>query len=204
MYDSGISAEDFINSISSEADIAFPVDRLSWYRWINAVEQFVYTEIFRQYTSEVIDSSSISDDTIRFSDDITPPHGCAVPDFDDIIKVYADDTELARSGVISGIVFPDKPLYYADYAGGICLSVPFLCSEITVVYRIRPCLKSADTSFNINLPIEFMDMLAARLRAEAYKVSDDDGASAKWMSDYNTQLETLKVWAAMRSERYGE
>jgi hypothetical protein len=46
-------------------------------------------------------------------------------------------------------------------------------------------------------------MLAARLRAEAYKIANEDGQAGKWMQDYNAQLETFGVWAARRNERYG-
>ncbi len=207
MYDSGILTEKLISNVESEADITVPIGSDSWYRWINAVEQFVYTEIFKEYVKIVLDYSAYGDE-IKLSNlnefATSTPEGCAAPTFDDIIKVYADETELDRSGVISKVVFTDKPLYYADYNGNIVLNTPDNTKEITVIYRIRPKLKVENDGSNINLPVEFADMLAARMRAEAYKIANEDGLSAKWMADYNTQLETLKVWAAVRNERYGE
>lgn len=207
MYDSGISTANLIASVAGEADITVPIDSAAWYRWINAVEQFVYTEIFKEYVKIVLDYSAYGDELAlsnlnKFA--TSTPAGCAAPVFDDIIKVYADETELERSGVISRVVFTDKPLYYADYNGNIVLNPPENTKEITVIYRIRPNLKAKDDESHINLPVEFVDMLAARLRAETYKIANEDGLSAKWMADYNTQLETLKVWAAVRNERYGE
>ena len=95
-------------------------------------------------------------------------------------------------------------LYYTDYSGNIMVNAGFVPEKITVIYRVRPALKYADEESYINLPVEFVDMLAARLRAEAYKLANDDAQGAKWMMDYNTQLETLKVWASMRNVRYGE
>ena len=45
MYDSGVKCSDFINSIVGEADISIEIQSDSWYRWLNTVEQFIYTEI---------------------------------------------------------------------------------------------------------------------------------------------------------------
>ena len=205
MYDSGISASNLIQNVSEEADIVIPVSSDSWYRWINATEQFIYTEIFKLYASKEIWADDLQDmRTIRLKDDISVADGVATPDFDDIIKIYADNTELAKSGVISSVVFHDKPLYYTDYAGNIKLSIPFEFQKITVIYKIKPVLKSAETSYNINLPPEFVDMLASRLRGEAYMLANEDTQGAKWLMDYNTRLETLSAWAAARSVRYGE
>jgi hypothetical protein len=36
-----------------------------------------------------------------------------------------------------------------------------------------------------------------------YKIANEDGLSAKWLSEYNVQLENFKVWAAERMTRYG-
>ena len=204
MYDSGITARSLISNVSSEADITIPIDSDSWYRWINAVEQFIYTEILNEYTSVTLNYAELINDTINLNNDITTANGCAAPNFDDIIKVYADETELDRTSVISGLIFVDKPLYYPDYVGNIKMNLTGYPENIIVVYRLRPELKSSLSDVNINIPIEFIDMLAARMRGEAYKIANEDNLSAKWLSDYNIQLESFKLWASRRNERYGE
>lgn len=204
MYNSGISTAELIRSVAEESDTVIPISDTSWVRWVNAVEQFVYTEIFNQFVSCELYLNDIDDHTVHLGTHIPVIEGCAVPVFDDIVKIYADDVELSRAGVVSGIVFDDKPLYYTDYAGNIKLIVPFNAEKIKIVYKIRPSLKKVSDDSYINLPQEFVDMLAARLRAEAYKIANEDGQAAKWAAEYNAQLETLKVWAAMRSGRYGE
>lgn len=204
MYDSGIAARTLISNVSSEADITIPIDSESWYRWINAVEQFVYTEILNEYTSVTLNYAELTNDTINLNNDITTANGCAAPNFDDIIKIYADETELDRTSVISGLIFVDKPLYYTDYSGNIKMNLTGYPKNIVIVYRLRPELKSSLTDRNINIPIEFIDMLAARMRGEAYKIANEDNLSAKWLSDYNIQLESFKLWATRRNERYGE
>lgn len=200
MYDSGILTADLISNVSGEADIIIDIGSDSWYRWINAVEQFVYTEIFEKFAKKTLDFS----EKIKLDEEISTVEGSAVPIFDDIIKVYADETELDRSGVISRFVFIDKPLYYDDQMGNVAICGVENAENITVIYRVRPRLKSNGDGSHINLPVEFVDMLAARMRAEAYKVANEGNLSAMWMADYNTQLETLKVWSAMRNKRYGE
>ena len=204
MYDSGIAARTLISNVSSEADITIPIDSESWYRWINAVEQFVYTEILNEYTSVTLNYAELTNNTINLNNDITTANGCAAPNFDDIIKIYADETELDRTSVISGLIFVDKPLYYTDYSGNIKMNLTGYPENIVIVYRLRPELKSSLTDRNINIPIEFIDMLAARMRGEAYKIANEDNLSAKWLSDYNIQLESFKLWATRRNERYGE
>ena len=126
MYDSGIAARTLISNVSSEADITIPIDSESWYRWINAVEQFVYTEILNEYTSVTLNYAELTNNTINLNNDITTANGCAAPNFDDIIKIYADETELDRTSVISGLIFVDKPLYYTDYSGNIKMNLIFL------------------------------------------------------------------------------
>jgi hypothetical protein len=204
MYNSGIKSADLIQSVTEEADIVIPISDTSWYRWINAVEQFVYTEIFLQFVSHELDFSELADGVIDMSALIPAIDGCDTVCFDDIVKIYADDVELDRSGVISAIVFGEKPLYYTDYDGHIKLNIPDGAEKIKIVYKLRPRLKAEGDDSIINLPVEFVDMLAARLRAEAYKIANEDGQAAKWSAEYNAQLETLKMWAAMRSNRYGE
>ena len=52
MYDSKINAREFIESIKEEADISVILPDSVYIRAINTVEQFVYTEILKEYVSE--------------------------------------------------------------------------------------------------------------------------------------------------------
>ena len=54
------------------------------------------------------------------------------------------------------------------------------------------------------LPVEYLDMAGAKIRGEAYKIANEDGLAAKWLADYNQQMENFKIWAASRNERFGE
>lgn len=199
MYDSGVKCSDFINSIIGEADISIEIQSDSWYRWLNTVEQFIYTEILDEYASAEINYTS---DSVTLST-LAVPSGCASVTYDDVIAVYADGVQVEKSGIKGVMNFSDKNLYYTDYNGNLVLSLTEVPNKITVIYRLRPIMKTETNNYNIAVPTEFLDMVSARLRGEAYKIANEDGLAGKWLADYNTQLESFKVWAEKRNKRYG-
>lgn len=199
MYDSGVKCSDFINSIIGEADISIEIQSDSWCRWLNTVEQFIYTEILDEYASAEIDYAS---DSVTLST-LSVPSGCASVTYDDVIAVYADGVQIEKSGIKGVMNFSDKNLYYTDYNGNLVLSLTEVPNKITVIYRLRPILKTEAGNYNVAVPAEFLDMVSARLRGEAYKIANEDGLAGKWLADYNTQLESFKVWAEKRNKRYG-
>lgn len=199
MYDSGVKCSDFIDSITAEADISIEIQSDSWYRWLNTVEQFIYTEILDEYASAEINYTS---DSVALST-LTVPSGCDSVTYDDVIAVYADGVQVEKSGIKGVMNFSDKNLYYTDYNGNLVLSLTEVPYKITVIYRLRPILKTETGNQNVAVPTEFLDMVSARLRGEAYKIANEDGLAGKWLADYNTQLESFKVWAEKRNKRYG-
>lgn len=202
MYDSGINALDLIESVRSEADISPEITDSFLYRVINSVEQFIYTEILREYVSHNISYADIANDVIDLST-LPLPGGASEIIYDDVIRVFADSEEIERSGAVGVVQFPDKALYYTKFDGKLTLSIDFVPESITLIYRVRPFLKSETNNSRIALPVEFIELVAAKMRGEAYKVANEDGLAAKWLSDYNTQLESFKIWASERNDRYG-
>ena len=192
MYDCGITAKAFIETVQGEADISAVIPEASWLRWINTVEQFLYAEILAEYVrveipyAEKIPLASIGEGVT----------------YDDIVSVYGDDVELDRAGVIAGTAV-ERSMYWTDYEGNVILRPVDVPSQVFVVYRLRPTIKKTGAE-TIRIPVEWLDLLAARMRGEAYKVANEDGLAGKWMNDYNMQLESFKIWAAKRNERYGE
>lgn len=205
MYDSGVKVKDFLDAVTEEADISIEIPRVSMLRWLSAVEQFAYTEVLKEYARSTIDLSSVPVDTIRL--DMLPiPDGGAVPIYDDVIRVYGEDGgEIRKSGAVAVYEFPDYDLYYTDYRGNLVLSTRIEQAAVTVIYRLRPAIKTSDNeeTLDVALPPEYLDMAGAKIRGEAYKIANEDGLAAKWLADYNQQVENFKVWAASRNERYG-
>lgn len=192
MYDCGITAKAFIETVQEEADISAVIPEASWLRWINTVEQFLYAEILAEYVRvEIPYAEEIP--LVSIGEGVT---------YDDIVSVYGDDVELDRAGVIAGTAV-ERPMYWTDYEGNVILRPVDVPSQVFVVYRLRPTIKETGAE-TIKIPVEWLDLLAARMRGEAYKVANEDGLAGKWMNDYNMQLESFKIWAAKRNERYGE
>lgn len=205
MYNSGVKVKDFLDAVEQEADIVVEIPYTTRLRWLTAVEQFAYTEVLKEYARATMDLTSEPTDVIRL-DTLAVPEGADIPIYDDIIRVYGEDGhEIRKAGAVAGYEFPDYDLFYTDYRGHLILSTRIEQASVTVIYRIRPALKVSgnDTVLNVALPAEYLDMAGAKIRGEAYKIANEDGLAAKWLADYNQQIENFKVWAASRNERYG-
>lgn len=204
MYDSGITAKSFIDSVKDESDITIVISDASWYRWLASVEQILYTEVFKECDVVKIDVTDSSEEVTVTLKDAAVASDCATLTFDDVIAVFMDYLELERSGETSALQYPEKPLYYTDYSGKLYARSPIYAEQMVIVYRKRPPVKTeTSTTAHVMVPVEWLDLVGAKLRGEAYKIANEDGLSAKWLNDYNTQLESMKVWASKRNERYG-
>ena len=122
--------------------------------------------------------------------------------FEDIHVVFADDTQLIKSTLTNGMVFPDA---YFKEDNALGLHFAKMPSEFTVVYNVRPALKTSDTIANdhVRVPAEFIGLVKAKLRGEAYKLANEDALAAKWLSDYNVLLETFREWILIKSPVFG-
>lgn len=204
MYDSGITAKKFIDSVKDESDITIAIPDASWCRWLASVEQILYTEVFKEYDVIKIDVTDSSEEVTVTLKDTVVASDCDTLTFDDVIAVFMDYLELERSGETAALQYPEKPLYYTDYSGKMYARSPIYAEQMVIVYRKRPPVKTeTNTTAHVMVPVEWLDLVGAKLRGEAYKIANEDGLSAKWLNDYNTQLESLKVWANKRNERYG-
>lgn len=207
MYDSGITAQAYIETLDEEIDIALEIPDASKYRWLSAVEQFVYTEVLKEYLRATVDLTANTTDIVDLRT-LPVPDGAAVPIYDDVIRVYGEvGQEIQKASPIAGYEFHgEKDLYYQSAHGNLVLSTRLEQYKVTVIYRVRPVIKTEDNaaSYNVALPVEYLDMAGAKIRGEAYKIANEDGLAAKWLADYNQQMENFKIWAASRNERFGE
>jgi hypothetical protein len=127
----------------------------------------------------------------------------AAPRFEDICAAFADNTQLIKSTVVSGIIFPDT--YFKD-GEKIGLHLSKLPDSITLVYNARPAIKTKVNKTNLDpvmVPDEFLDLVKAKLRGEAYKLANEDSLAAKWLNDYNVLLEDFKAWLADKQPSFG-
>lgn len=209
MFDSGITGEKLVKQVRSEADISFPIPDDSFYRWITSVEQLLYSELIQERKMVTLDCPTKGYAYGEFPlSDLVPDYGEADVEFRDIVKVYAvygeKAIELSKTDVVSGFVFYDKNLYWQNGDEVHYSTVDgYLCDKIVVIYVVRPKVNTDGTA-HVMFPPEFVELVACKLRGEAYKLSNEDALSAKWMASYNTELDNFKTWMIGKNERYGE
>ena len=199
MFDSGITASALIEQIKDEADIAIPIPDATYVLWLNALEQLLYTELIQEQGKIELDGvngSVISIDTLNV------PNGENAVRFEDIHAIYADQTQLIESTVASGVIFPDT---YYKIGNDIGVNLKKEPEKVKIVYFIKPELKTTDNINvkNVMVPIEFIDLVKAKLRGEAYKVANEGELAAMWINDYNVLLETFKAWLSGKQPEFG-
>lgn len=197
MFDSGITAKSLIDGIISEADIALSIQPPVYIDWLNATEQLLYTEVIKEQKSIEL---TYSTDEIAMSD--LAVQGENSKRFEDVYAVFADSTQLIKSTLTSGVIFKDT-YYKTDDKIGLNLSrTP---EYIKIIYFVKPELKTI-SNYEIKkvmLPIEFIDLIKAKLRGEAYKYANEDNLAAKWLNDYNVLVETFKAWLSNKQPEFG-
>lgn len=202
MYDSNVSVKDVSKMLESEVDIRGTLDDGAIARWISSLEQLLYTDVIKDYRTGTV--NLLSGD--RFDlDYITPDDNSRDVVFDDIVKVYDETDELVRCSPIAAHQFSEeKAIYWHE--GNICYAKLLRdgVTQLRVIYRAHPSIKEGDTDDTVKVPYEWLDMVLSKVRGEAYKIAGDDAQAAKWLNDYNAQLESFKVWIAERQKWFGE
>ena len=202
MFNSGISVKSLIDELTNEVDIALEIPDRTYISWLNSLQQLLYTEVIKEPKMVVLDATTpISLSLIK------PETGENKLIFEDIHCVYANfennkEVQLKKSTLASGNIFPNT--FYKS-RNDISFCVKGKPSILSIVYYVRPAIvEEADYSnTNVMLPIEFIDLVKAKLRGEAYKLANEDSLAAKWLNDYNILLETFKAWITEKSPNFG-
>lgn len=195
MFNSGKSVAELITELRDEVDIALEIPTSTYLVWLNSVEQLCYSEIIKEQREVKVENPS-TPISLR---DLTISEAEAPIRFEDIHAVYADDVQLAKTTLSSGQIFPDTFYKQGDEMG---LNLPYMTKELKVIYFVRPKIKNTEEG-NVMMPIEFIDLVKAKMRAEAYKLVNEDALAGKWINDYNVLLETFKVWCNNKASQFG-
>ena len=202
MFDSGISVKNLVDELkNTEVDIALDIPNKTYVDWLNSLQQLLYTEVIKEqkktvlkppFENNLIDISSLKE------------IGENTPRFEDIHAVYADDTQLIKSTVASGVIFNNT---FFRITNKLAFNAT-VEKEIAIVYFVKPALVEVGDNdvikdANVMVPVEFIDLVKAKLRGEAYKLANEDAIAGKWLNDYNILLETFKAWIAEKSSNLG-
>ena len=201
MFDSGVTAKDIVDSIRGtdilppEVDIAPDIPEATYYTWIDEAEQLLYSEIIREITLW----SKTGGIASPFNLSAVTAAGAAPVRFEDIYAVHINDVQLAHVTAV-GALFPDT---YWKQNNALCFSTQKTSATLKIYYNIRPALKAGSPTQTVKLPVEWLPIIRAKLRGEAFKLVNEDGLAAKWLNDYNVLLEQFKQYMAARTPQFG-
>ena len=195
MFNSGKSVKELITELKDEVDIALEIPDTTYISWLNSAEQLMYSEIIKEQRELTINTptSPVAMNELTVSDEESPIR------FEDIHTVYADDVQLMKSTLASGQIFPDTFYKHND---GLGFNSPYSTRELKVIYFARPKFKTSDEGY-VMMPAEFIDLIKAKLRGEAYKLANEDALAGKWLTDYNVLLENFKAWCSNKASQFG-
>jgi len=203
MFDSGISVKNLIEELNAEVDIALDIPDVNYAEWLNSLQQLLYSEVIKEQKRVVLKATNLQN-PISMSV-ITAETGENTPIFEDIYAMYADKLQLKKSTLASGAIFPNTFYKENNNIGYNTKKAP---TELTIVYLVKPALVTTTSHGNVNdanvmVPVEFIDLVKAKLRGEAYKLANEDNLAAKWLNDYNVLLETFRAWIADKASEFG-
>lgn len=195
MFNSGKSVAELITELKGEVDVAYEIPTSTYLVWLNSVEQLCYSEIIKEQREVTIanPTHTILLTSLTVSEDEAPIR------FEDIYAVYADDVQLMKTTLASGRIFPDTFYKQMDDLG---LNLPYMTKELRVIYFVRPKIKTSEEG-NVMMPIEFIDLVKAKMRGEAYKLMNEEELASKWLNDYNVSLEHFKAWCNNKASQFG-
>lgn len=206
MFDSGISVKSLIDELkNTEVDISLEIPNKTYVEWLNSLQQLLYTEVIKEQGKVgIIGQGMTIQSPVEFPfrgirDNENPPR------FEDIHAIYADGVQLIKSTLSSGVIFDNTFYKHNNNIGFNTKTAP---TELIIVYIVKPALIEVDINDIIDdskvmIPVEFIDLVKAKLRGEAYKLANEDGIAAKWLNDYNILLETFKAWITEKSSNFG-
>lgn len=199
MFNSGISVKDLIDELkNTEIDIALEIPDKTYVTWLNSLQQLLYTEVIKEQKKTTLKGPFQKPFNLSI---LATPDNENKPRFEDIYAIYADRVQLIKSTVTSGVIFPNTFYKENNNVGYNTTTEP---KELTIVYFVRPALiKNIEDDVNVMVPVEFIDLVKAKLRGEAYKLANEDTIAAKWLNDYNILLETFKAWITEKSANFG-
>lgn len=202
MFDSGISAKDFIADIKSEVDVALPIPNASYVMWLNSLEHMLYSSIIQEQNRITLKNPQ-TDIVILSSLSISSRE--APVRFDDIYTVYADSVQLIKTNAASGQIFPN--CYYKS-DNNLVFNTESKPQNLDIVYFIKPALKTVNNNDevqggNVMLPVEFIEIAKSKLRAEAYMIENEYTPASNWINNYNILLENFKQWLSNNAAQFG-
>lgn len=125
-------------------------------------------------------------------------------EYENICAVYEGTTQLIESTLTSANIFNNA--YYKDENALNIVSPSVGLQHIKIIYYAMPELKKIENdkvTGNVMVPIEFLELVKAKLKATMYRNANEDELCAKWTALYNVKLEQFKIWVEQKRPKFG-
>ena len=198
MFDSGIKVVDLINQIRDEADIAIYVKDDVILQSYNGIVIGIYRDIIKH---ECLEMLPVADGKVEV--------GCPS---ESVYRVFTEDFFEAEKVNPTYALITDRVCWFPSKENAIIVK-NFPSEGCAVVYHEIPeavlNLKKLDEDGKVTnedvdtvvpVPIDFIDMVKAKIRGDMYNISNDDDFAAKWYGVYNTRIEDFKLFVAEKKE----
>lgn len=196
MYTSGYKYKFMFSTVKNETESYKEVPDDIMLLACNSVLQQLYAGVIKEQALCLVNVNAGAGEATRLN-----ISGSFV--FEDIERISANGEDFTlttprRAGTYSNT-------YYKNETGGVSIvSKDGFTGNVEIYYNQRPGLvDSMESEEYIPLPNEYVPMLIAYVRAECYKWINEDNLAAKWMGDYNAQLEGFSAWVAGTKPLYG-
>lgn len=201
MFKSGITVKELIDQVQNEVDIAIDIDIATMLQSYNGLMVGLYRDIikeeyFKFYTPTEATRYKVVDwETEQY-------------DSESVYRVYTEDLFEAEKVNPTYAMITDRICWFPLSKKKIAL-VNFPEGQCGIIYHATPEIVKYDAkndtyinadSDGVPVPIDFIDMVKAKIRGDMYNISNDDDLASKWYSFYNARIEDFKAWAVQNNQ----
>lgn len=195
MFDSGVPISEILTEVRDEFERMTEYDEPVYASWYNSLISLLYNDLIREQKRVSFDSLKSEIVLSELGENVRK---------EDVYAVFADGVQLLEVNPFNAETLKDT-FYHSD--GKIYIYAEDKAyKKVSVVCFVRPMEFVAESEAeqgNVPLPIEFLDLVRYKLRAEACKRTGDNNQLAKWTHEYNYLLENFKVWLSGKLTGFG-
>lgn len=165
----------------------------------NTELQYLYSQVIKR---QAVAEGYLSDTTAGSAQAISFNNGEEIH-FEDVVSVKVNGENLMHTYPKNASAYDNA--YYEGADGSIMAVLNKAYNgavEVHYVYRPNEVNSVTDESY-VQFPTEYIPMLLAAIRTEAYKYIHEDAMSAKWASDYNAYREGFDKWIESTRPAFG-
>ena len=190
IYESDVTASRLITSVSDDIKVFPAISMSNYIGWYNDVVQSIYKSIIKPCTLITVAAAKETElSGIDIPDNSVFPEGAQM-----YLTKNGIRRKLLRVDNERDLVFRDS-VYIGDEEIKIS-SDDITDAKLIIEVLTPPPIITEDNASGamVPFPIEYHDMIKARLKGEAFKLCNQDSTAAKWLNDFNAALEDFKAF----------